>query len=46
MVTLFPMTTSFSIKHWALMLQFEPIRAPGSTTENCQIWVPFPMDTD
>ncbi|MNP65702.1 hypothetical protein D3C76_1613190 [compost metagenome] len=43
MVTLSPISTSFSMKVWAQRLQSAPIRAPGRTTAYCQIRVPLPM---
>src|SRR6185312_6856709 len=43
MVTLLPITTSFSIKTWQLILQLFPILAPFKMTQNCQTIVPFPI---
>ncbi|MOA24210.1 hypothetical protein D3C78_1448830 [compost metagenome] len=42
-VTLFPKTTSFSIKVWSLILQLDPIVAPGKTCANAHIRVSSPI---
>ncbi len=44
-VTRSPITTSFSIKTWEQTLHSAPIFAPASTTTNCQILVPSPIES-
>lgn len=45
-VTLLPTMTSFSMRTPAQMLQLLPMMAPGSTTQNCQMLVFWPIDVD